>query len=363
MTTLRLAPPEDLRLRLGEWGDDSYAIAERLRLRRSWRLNQPLAGALTLFFGGRDVGEGIEAACELFGVSEDRAREAIELLVTRTLLQPDSDDEPTDLPFGRSDWADRGWTSAHDHHMATWDYPFVDYDADGWQRDRSRMASYGDVEEDRSVWDHDRCNRLGPGEALPAAVAAIGDLTAPLHHHADPAPLTRDKLLGLLSVAFGRLPPHRGVSKPRRSSPSGGARHPSEGYLLNLLVPDLPRGVWHVRGGQSDLVWVAELPENGWLLEHFSGLFLSDPHPEALMVVTSVFARNMYRYREPRTLRTVFLDAGHIIATLEMAAISEGIKPSTHHALDDVAVEELLGVDALKEGVVAGVALKGRMRP
>ncbi len=99
------------------------------------------------------------------------------------------------------------------------------------------------------------------------------------------------------------------------------------------------------------------LPGPDWLAANLSGLFLSDWSPEALVVVTGVFARNMYRYREPRTLRTVFMDAGHLIGTLEMAAARVGVRSFVHHAVNDRAVEDLLGLNGLREGVIAGVGL------
>jgi len=222
------------------------------------------------------------------------------------------------------------------------------------------MNAYRDAEDDLGAWHHDRCVSLSPGEPLPNVLMAIRDLDLPVGELGPPAPLTGDALKQLVSAAFGRLPPHAGGGKARRTSPSGGARHPTEGYIFCLDVRGLERGVWHVRGRKGDLVRIAELPPEDWLRENLSGLFLREPNPDALLVVTSVFQRNMFRYREPRTLRTIFMDAGHLLATVEMVAAAMGLRTSVHQALSDEQIERLLGLNGLAEGVVGGAALKGR---
>ena len=83
--------------------------------------------------------------------------------------------------------------------------------------------------------------------------------------------------------------------------------------------------------------------------------------PQALVVVTAVFGRNMYRYREPRTFRTVFMDTGHLLGTFEMVASALGLQSFIHHAINEEAVERMLGLAALQEGVIGGAAVAGRL--
>jgi SagB-type dehydrogenase family enzyme len=353
---LRLKVATDVRIRLGEWGRGQNVSVDRIAERRSWTLSQDLAAVLILFMGGRGYDDGIDAASEILQISPEKAAGAIEMLTRRSLLKRD---DMTDEAVGpdRDTWTAKGWTAAYDHHLATWDYPFVDYDDDGWQEDRRRMAAYNEQEADAGVWKHDACERLTPTVPLTPAMSALLRLdatTTPVT-----GPLNMDSLSMILSATFGRLPSHPGSRKPRRSSPSGGARHPTEGYLLNLAVDGLRPGIWHVRGRDHDLAWIGGLPDHEWLAKNLSGLFLSNWPPEALVVVTSVFGRNMYRYREPRTLRTIFMDAGHVIGTLEMVAAQIGARSFVHHALDDRAVEQLLNLTGLREGVIAGVGLAG----
>lgn len=73
-----------------------------------------------------------------------------------------------------------------------------------------------------------------------------------------------------------------------------------------------------------------------WTKAHLEGLYLAPFTPQALIVVTAVFARNMYRYREPRTFRTVFMDVGHLLGTFEMVASALGVRSFIHHAMNEI---------------------------
>jgi hypothetical protein len=57
----------------------------------------------------------------------------------------------------------------------------------------------------------------------------------------------------------------------------------------------------------------------------------------------------MYRYREPRTFRTVFTDAGHLLGTFEMVASALGVRSFVHHALNDMEIERMLKISPWKE--------------
>jgi len=91
--------------------------------------------------------------------------------------------------------------------------------------------------------------------------------------------------------------------------------------------------------------------------ENLEGLYRASFKIKAVVILTSVFERNMFRYREPRTFRTIFLDAGHVAATVEIASRSLGINAYVQHGINDAWVENLLGLDSLREGVILGIAL------
>jgi SagB-type dehydrogenase family enzyme len=141
-----------------------------------------------------------------------------------------------------------------------------------------------------------------------------------------------------------------------KTSPSAGARHPIEAYVLAVNVDGLPRGLYHyaadrhslellkLRARPKDLV---RLLGNQWWYAPASALFL----------MTAVFSRNHWKYQHPAAYRTVMIDAGHICQTLCLVATWLGLAPFCTMALDQVVVEKELGIDGIEESIVyaAGV--------
>jgi hypothetical protein len=83
----------------------------------------------------------------------------------------------------------------------------------------------------------------------------------------------------------------------------------------------------------------------------------SDSPALGAIVLTSVFERNMYRYREPRTFRTIHMDVGHILATIEMLSQEFRIKTRIHLNFNEDAILQQIGTSMLEEGVMAIVTL------
>jgi len=106
---------------------------------------------------------------------------------------------------------------------------------------------------------------------------------------------------------------------------------------------------------------LCELPPADVLERMFAGPFRArldrNFEPAAVVILTSVFERNMFRYREPRTFRTILLDIGHVVFTLELACAALGLQFYPQHGVDDLAVERLLGLEGLDEGVMYAVAI------
>lgn len=143
----------------------------------------------------------------------------------------------------------------------------------------------------------------------------------------------------------------------RKTSPSGGGRHPTEGYVVVLDVEGYRPGVYHFCVENNSLDYIGEAPERSEAENLFTGARRAPFQARAYVVLTSMFERNMYRYREPRTFRTVWMDAGHMVATIEFTCFARGIPCFPQYALQDSQVETLLGVDGLQEGTVCAIAL------
>jgi SagB-type dehydrogenase family enzyme len=149
---------------------------------------------------------------------------------------------------------------------------------------------------------------------------------------------------------FGRL--------PYKTSPSGGARHPIEVYLLALRVSGLKRGIYHYQAKGNRL---ARLPAKA--SPRIASAYCADqPYfagAAALFIMTAAFARTMWKYGRARAYRVVLLETGHLCQTFCLTATRMGLAPFSTAALKDSLIEKALGIDGISESVlyVAGVGL------
>jgi SagB-type dehydrogenase family enzyme len=152
--------------------------------------------------------------------------------------------------------------------------------------------------------------------------------------------------------------PHLG-EVPLRSSPSGGARHPIETYVVAAGVEDLDRGTYRYAPDRHELDVVSRgttraqlrafLPRQPWFAQCGAMIFF-----------TAVFERTAWRYEFPRAYRAVLLEAGHMCQTFLLSATALGLAPFCTMAMDDVRVERHLRINGVDEAVLyaAGVGTR-----
>jgi SagB-type dehydrogenase family enzyme len=166
-------------------------------------------------------------------------------------------------------------------------------------------------------------------------------------------------LLGLTAGVQGWLPAHSGQHVALKTSPSGGARHPIELYVLVRRVDGLARGLYHYACDRHALELVdgrghsrpveRYLPTQTW----YAGA-------SALVFLTAVFERVQWRYTHPRAYRAALIEAGHLCQTFCLTATWLGLAPFCSMALADTRIEEDLKLDGITESVlyVAGVGTR-----
>jgi SagB-type dehydrogenase family enzyme len=144
-----------------------------------------------------------------------------------------------------------------------------------------------------------------------------------------------------------------------KTSPSGGARHPIEVYLLALRVAGLPRGLYHYAADTHQLELVKKGASSGQIASFLPGQEWYGS-AGALMLMTAVFARTQWKYRSPRAYRAVLLEAGHLCQTFCIVATWLRLAPFCTLALNDSRVEKHLGLDGVAESVIyaAGVGTR-----
>ena len=146
---------------------------------------------------------------------------------------------------------------------------------------------------------------------------------------------------------------------PLTGSPSAGARHPIETYVVVRDVEGLPSGTYRYAPDRHELDVISRgrrgaelrafLPHQPWFAKCAAAVFF-----------TAVFERTAWRYEYARAYRAVLLEAGHMCQTFLLAATALGLAPFCTMAMDDARLEKHLGIDGIREGVLytAGVGTR-----
>lgn len=167
-------------------------------------------------------------------------------------------------------------------------------------------------------------------------------------------PVSKEIVARLLHLSFGvqgwlRIP--EGGRFAQKTSPSGGALHPAEAYVLVQNVRGIPRGIYHydavahrlqeIRRGATPAEIQKLLAGQWWFRDAAFVVFL-----------TAVFHRTQWKYDYPRAYRAVLAEAGHLCQTFCLTATWLGLAPFCTMAFADTRIERTLRVDGISESVL-----------
>jgi SagB-type dehydrogenase family enzyme len=141
-----------------------------------------------------------------------------------------------------------------------------------------------------------------------------------------------------------------------KTSPSGGALHPIEAYVVARDVDGIAPGIYHYDSTNHRL----ELLRRGMTRERMSDYVIGQrwfSEAAAFVFMTGVFTRTQWKYRYPRAYRVVLAETGHLCQTFCLVATWLGLAPFCTMAMADSKIDRDLGIDGVREGVlyVAGV--------
>jgi putative peptide maturation dehydrogenase len=174
-----------------------------------------------------------------------------------------------------------------------------------------------------------------------------------------PGPLSAEELSLVLRYTFGCRGYSRvadGVAVLSKTSPSGGALHPTEVYVLVRNVEGVEPGLYHYGVERHELELLVRLaPDEGGSLaaELASGQpFVRDA--PALFLLTTRFYRSFWKYRRHRRAYAVLLmDAAHLAQTFYLVCTELGLGAFVTAAVNGANIEERLGLDPFTEGALA----------
>ncbi|MEA3240399.1 MAG: SagB/ThcOx family dehydrogenase, partial [Pseudomonadota bacterium] len=132
-----------------------------------------------------------------------------------------------------------------------------------------------------------------------------------------------------------------------RSIASAGALYPSELYVACPGVAGLAAGIYHYDISKPALVLI----RSGNPLPEVGGDTVSSK-PVLTFLISSIFFRSAWKYRD-RAYRYHLLDSGHLLENLLLALRSFSSVYEVNIDFDDLRINEMLGVDPLREGCLA----------
>ena len=173
-------------------------------------------------------------------------------------------------------------------------------------------------------------------------------------------PVKLDELATVLRYVVGvhgYAPVLGDVVTLKRTSPSGGGLHPVEAYPVVANVEGLEPGVYHYATGEHALELVEPLgsaDEARALATRFmcGQTYFGSAH--VFLVLAARFARNHWKYRNHhKAYPAMLMDAAHLSQTLYLVATELGLGAFVTAAVNGATVEERLGLDGYREGVLA----------
>lgn len=194
------------------------------------------------------------------------------------------------------------------YQSAVFNFPFRDYHDPNWlEKDNATMSHYS------KLWAHPPMLTERVGEKIFLSDENIENLNSKV--------TTIDfKFISLLlKTTFGPLETINShpVDSYRRTSPSGGAKHPTEAVIfLNKDYGDFKKGAYIYDVKEHALIRDDLLETN----------VVSDIYENSVSVlIRSKVNRPMWRYRDIRSYRAILLDAGHIVETIRQICEYKGL--------------------------------------
>jgi SagB-type dehydrogenase family enzyme len=171
-------------------------------------------------------------------------------------------------------------------------------------------------------------------------------------------PITRQQLATMLGLSAGvqKWIEANGVSLPLKTSPSGGARHSVECYVVARDVRGLKSGIYHYAPDRHALVRIGKAVKADRLRSYVPGSEYF-ANASAMVFFTSMFERLLWCYPYARAYRAALIESGHVCQTFCLTATRLGLAPFSVMALADSIIEKDLGIDGIRESVLyaAGV--------
>jgi SagB-type dehydrogenase family enzyme len=326
------------------WRDGSLLV-EDLRRKTRTLASQDVVGVLDVFSRALTPAEGVKA---LAGYEPATVREGIRRLAEMGLLLPER--EVRSRPSAVAAWKDN--LASAQYHLASRDLRYL---AEPDEMDAYLRLRVASRHRPARFKRYARAPRVGwPRSAgPPGGSGELGRVLRARHtvREFSRRGISLDDLAAIVRGTWGRI----GWFQTRvlgrmahKTSPSAGALHPIECYVLALNVRGLRPGLYHYDVGGDELRRLRPGNLRARAIEAASGQRWVGG-AAFVCVMTAVFTRTLWKYQLESAYRVLWLDAGHLGQTFSLLATARGLGPFTTAALQDSALEKLLGLDGVSE--------------
>lgn len=133
-----------------------------------------------------------------------------------------------------------------------------------------------------------------------------------------------------------------------KTSPSAGARHPIESYVITWRVRGLKPGLYHYSVRRDGLELLRPGDFRRAAVRTASGQKWIEG-AAFLVILTAVADRVYWKYPSADAYRLFLLDAGHLAQTFSLLAAAAGLGSFTTAAIQESVIEKLIGLDGTTE--------------
>ncbi|QHZ47757.1 hypothetical protein [Bacillus sp. NSP9.1] len=221
------------------------------------------------------------------------------------------------------------------YQLSNFNYPFRDYSDPLWlEKDLKIMDQYKRHTTPPSIY------RKVEGEPIFLKKPTLNDTVSIVKN----GPINENFIANLLYLTLGKIGEIKGPTGPllKRTSSSGGGRHPTEGILLiRKAIGNIKEGNYAYDTETHSLV---KLDSSNIKLDHilpegtdFSILFTVCPE------------RAMWRYRDIRAFRPMLIDIGHVIETFKLLISKASYNLIKGGITEATEVAEELGINWMEE--------------
>lgn len=240
-----------------------------------------------------------------YDIPENELTKIAERLINKgIILEPGKDERYLHSTLDPNFWCKdaTSFTAATDYHFTTFNYPFYDYGVggEGYKIQLENMFKYSKQKEDNDRYK--TCERNDNIDVI--SLKSLEEINIDKKNN-DIEAAIYDSIAMSFSVKSLKKVPWSNHELLRTTSPTGGGRQPIEGYWFNQ-----DGQCYHISRKENSLI-----PIN----------YKNSKYSNSILL-TCIFERNSFRYREPRTFRTVHMDAGHITSTLDICLSKHNIQ-------------------------------------